>query len=410
MTFEAIILAGGFGTRLSHVLGNVPKPMAPVAGFPFLSYLIRRLEQAGVSHVVLATGHMHDVVASYFGSQYGSVHIDYARETSPLLTGGAIMNAMRLCLTEDVMVLNGDTLFEIDFRQFHSAHCQSNANVSVALRPVEDVARYGAVELSGMYVSHFVEKGRLQGVGLINGGIYIINRAWYTSLVMPEAFSFEKQILEVMSGEMAIHAQVFENYFIDIGIPEDYHRAQKEFPMYFESATDLFLDRDGVLNRLRVGDYVKRCDEFEWLPGAREALALLSRRFRHIFVVTNQQGVSKGLFDVADLESIHRLMLHDVEQSGGRITQIYVCTDRSDSLSPNRKPEIGMALQAVRDYPEVDLHRAVMVGDSLTDMQFAARAGMQAVCVRCGNAMDDRLRDYTDLFYDSLLDFAQHQD
>ncbi|MGN1248014.1 MAG: sugar phosphate nucleotidyltransferase, partial [Paludibacteraceae bacterium] len=143
---EVVILAGGFGTRLSHVLGNVPKPMAPVYGKPFLAYVLSRLEQAGVEHVILATGYLHEVVENYFGNRYSSLRISYSREQQPLWTGGAIMAASQQIKADHFLVLNGDTLFDINFNALCQLHIAHSADISVALRYVEDTARYGAVE------------------------------------------------------------------------------------------------------------------------------------------------------------------------------------------------------------------------------------------------------------------------
>jgi D-glycero-D-manno-heptose 1,7-bisphosphate phosphatase len=140
----------------------------------------------------------------------------------------------------------------------------------------------------------------------------------------------------------------------------------------------LFLDRDGVINRHRPGDYVKTWDEFEFLPGTLQALAGLSTRFRFIFIVTNQRGVSKGLMSEAMLKSIHERMLVEINKSGGRIDKIYYCT-ASSKEDINRKPNPGMALQAKRDFPEIEFTRSVMVGDSDSDIEFGKRLGMKTL-------------------------------
>jgi histidinol-phosphate phosphatase family protein len=140
----------------------------------------------------------------------------------------------------------------------------------------------------------------------------------------------------------------------------------------------LFLDRDGVINRWRDGDYVKRWEEFEFLPGILDALAKWSGCFKHIIIATNQRGVGKGLMSEDDLQSIHRNMLREIENAGGRIDRIYCCTALSDD-DPDRKPNIGMALRAKRDFPDMDFGKSLMIGDSDGDMLFASRAGMTGI-------------------------------
>lgn len=414
MLREAIILAGGFGTRLSHVLGNIPKPMAPVGGRPFLCYQLDRLCDAGIKHVVLTTGYLHEQIESYFRNGYRDMQITFSYESSPLFTGGAILQATQYIHDSNFLVLNGDTLFDINLSAFSEFHAQRHAALSVALREVPDTARYGAVECSGCHIIAFREKSQSSGAGCINGGIYAVNRAWLTSQDLPVKFSFEKDLMQPFAAKQqdasSLQARFrgmrFSDYFIDIGVPDDYYRAQQEFAQLFPADTTLFLDRDGVLNRHLPGDYVRRWDMWEWMPGALEALAMLSKRYQHIILVSNQQGVGKGLMSQADLDAIHANMLRDIQAAGGRIDRIYTCTDLQDSHSAFRKPATGMALQAVKDFPDIRLNQSVMVGDSLTDMQFARNAGMRAVFLTNSKPLPQPVRDYTDLIYPDLHSWA----
>lgn len=374
---EAVILAGGFGTRLSHVVSDVPKPMAPVYGRPFLCYLLDRLADAGIQRVVLATGYMHEVIETYFGTMYRGLEIIYSNEDQPLFTGGAIRQAAEKIQSEDFVVLNGDTLFDIDFQQLYDFHTSHDAHLSIALRRVEDTGRYGAVTCENDRIVAFLEKTESQGAGDINGGIYAIKRTWLLNQSLPTKFSFEKELMQPLAGDPHFYGLSFNDYFIDIGVPEDYFRAQQEFKTLFPQDEFLFLDRDGILNKHLLGDYVRNWSMWEWLPGILEAMPVLAKRFKRIFIVTNQQGVGKGLMTEADLEDVHRHMLADIEAAGGRIDRVYVCTALESEKSPNRKPEIGMALQAQHDFPEVDFHRSVMVGDSKSDELFAQRSRMR---------------------------------
>ena len=377
MLREAIILAGGFGTRLSHVVSDVPKPMAPVYGKPFLTYLLDRLIDAGIRRVILATGYKHECIESYFGPSYRGTEIVYSQETTPLFTGGAIRKAAEQIQSEDFVVLNGDTLFDIDFAKLYDFHTKHHAKLSIALRQVADTSRYGSVTCTNDHIVSFSEKAESVGAGDINGGIYMINRSWLLNQDLPSKFSFEKELMQPMAGDPSCYGLSFNTYFIDIGVPEDYYRAQEEFKSIFPQDEFLFLDRDGILNKHLLGDYVRNWSMWEWLPGVLDAMPLLAKRFRRIFIVTNQQGVGKGLMTQADLDDVHRHMLSDIKAAGGRIDRVYVCTDLESTHSPNRKPEIGMALQAQRDFPEVDFHRSVMVGDSKSDELFAQKSGMR---------------------------------
>ena len=163
----------------------------------------------------------------------------------------------------------------------------------------------------------------------------------------------------------------------------------------------LFLDRDGVINRRLVDDYVKSWEEFEFLPGVLEAIALFARKFQHIFVVTNQQGIGKGLMGEEDLQEIHRRMLDEIQKAGGRIDRIYHCPSLAADQSPRRKPNPGMALQAGEEFPEVDFSKSIMAGDSVSDMEFGRNAGMH--CVFIGSPDD---YPEADAYFDSLAAFA----
>ena len=379
MLREAIILAGGFGTRLSHVVSDVPKPMAPVYGKPFLTYLIDRLIDAGIRRVILATGYKHECIESYFGTSYRGIEIVYSQETTPLFTGGALLQAAQKIQSEDFVVLNGDTLFDIDLQKLYDFHVQNHANLTIALRQVADTSRYGSVTCTNDNIVAFKEKAESIGAGDINGGIYAINREWLMNQNLPTKFSFEKELMQPLAGDPSFYGLRFNNYFIDIGVPEDYYRAQEEFKNLFPQDEFLFLDRDGILNKHLPGDYVRNWNMWEWLPGVLDAMPVLAKHYKRIFIVSNQQGVGKGLMTQADLDDVHRHMLSDIEKAGGRIDKVYVCTDLESAHSPNRKPEIGMALHAQRDFPEVDFHRSVMVGDSKSDELFAQRSRMRFV-------------------------------
>ena len=137
---EAIILAGGFGTRLKHIISDVPKPMAPILGEPFLSFLFRRLKMAGIEHIVLSTGYLHEKIEGFYGNEFEGIRFSYSQETDPLGTGSAMLFGMEKTCADQVLVLNGDTLFDIDFDALYRFHEATNADLSVALRQVEDVA------------------------------------------------------------------------------------------------------------------------------------------------------------------------------------------------------------------------------------------------------------------------------
>lgn len=225
---EAIVLAGGFGTRLRHIVSDVPKPMAPVCGKPFLRYILDDLAGKGVSRVILAVGYKKECIEDYFGGSYAGMELVYSPEDTPLLTGGAIKRAMGLCREESVFVINGDTFFDVDLSAMARAHASTGARLTIATKHLRSFDRYGAVETdeTGRILA-FREKC-FRAEGDINGGVYLTEKA--DILAIPEeTFSFENDFMERRVGEGIMYAFPSAGYFIDIGIPEDYARAQEDF-------------------------------------------------------------------------------------------------------------------------------------------------------------------------------------
>lgn len=226
---EAIVLAGGFGTRLQSVVKDLPKPMADVNGKPFLTYVLDYLIAYNYTHVILSVGYLHEKIEEYFGTQYKALNIQYAVEKEPLGTGGGIAFAMSFCKSNNILVLNGDTLFKADLFSFEQFHTKCNSQLSIVLRHVADTSRYGRVNVNNKgQILSFTEKNKASGDGTINGGIYMINREFLQNLTLPQKFSFEKDLMEKYVSTIPFYALESDGYFIDIGIPEDYERAQKE--------------------------------------------------------------------------------------------------------------------------------------------------------------------------------------
>ena len=225
---KAIVLAGGLGTRLAHVTSDIPKPMAPIASRPFLEYLLDYLIEQGIEKTVLAVSYKWEVIQEYFGFEYRGMSLTYSVEDKPLGTGGAIRLAMESLADDDVVVLNGDTLFHVDLKGMANDHRSSGARLSMALKRVADSGRFGRVEVSADgEVTNFQEKST-GGPGWINGGVYMLNSELFTDFPMPEIFSFEQDLVEPNIYRIQPRAFLSDAYFIDMGIPEDYERAQCE--------------------------------------------------------------------------------------------------------------------------------------------------------------------------------------
>lgn len=223
---EAIVLAGGLGTRLKAVVPDLPKPMAPIRGRPFLAYVLDCLAKNGVRRVVLSTGYRAEAVQAHFGQRYGGVDLAYSIEAHPLGTGGATRRALAQTAGEDVFVVNGDTLMPLDYAAMRDAHRAGGGAITVAVREVADTGRFGRVTLSaGGEIEAFAEKAG-GGPGLINAGVYLLQRALFDGHALPEAFSLETDFLGPRVRELRAAAFLARGWFVDIGIPEEYARAQ----------------------------------------------------------------------------------------------------------------------------------------------------------------------------------------
>jgi len=225
---EAIILAGGLGTRLRQVVQDLPKPLAPVAGRPFLAILLEYLASRGFASVVLSVGYRHELIRAEFGAAFAGLRIRYAVEDKPLGTGGAIRLAARQCDAGEIFVMNGDTYVEVEFDAMRAAHRASGARLSVCTVQVSDVSRYGAVVVEDGRISGFAASGSA-GPGRINAGVYLLAKDLLEGMGLPEAFSFERDVLAPKVRELRPAAFPARGMFIDIGIPADYARAQQIF-------------------------------------------------------------------------------------------------------------------------------------------------------------------------------------
>lgn len=228
---QAIILAGGFGTRLRSLLGDIPKPMAPIHGRPFLAYVLDHLHAQGITQVTLSVHYLREQIQNYFHDTYHGVAINYVVEEKPLGTGGAIKFSLLQTASssaEPMFVLNGDTFLRLDYRAMYKQHKASKALLTMALHEEKNCSRYGAVVTKGKQVIAFQEKGQ-EGAGYINAGVYLVQPDLFSAYPMPEQFSFETDFLFPKIQSLKPQAFVVNDYFIDIGIPEDYARAVMQF-------------------------------------------------------------------------------------------------------------------------------------------------------------------------------------
>lgn len=226
---EAVVLAGGLGTRLRSRVEQGPKAMAGISGRPFLEIILEQLEVAGFDHVVLAVGYERGVIIRHFGETFGGISLSYSEEVTPLGTGGAIKKALNLCKNINAFVLNGDTYAAINFQEMMSVHANNGNSLTLSVTAVPDVTRYGGVHVQDGRAIRFREKGTADAVeGWINAGIYCMNTQFPWGPNDHEVFSFEQDFLSEYVERYHPHVCILQGKFIDIGTPEDFDRAQSE--------------------------------------------------------------------------------------------------------------------------------------------------------------------------------------
>lgn len=225
---EAVVLAGGLGTRLRSVVKEIPKPMAPVAGQPFLKYLLDKLSLNGIKHVILSVGYKHEVIVEEFDYNYAGMELSYAVEETPMGTGGGLKLAFSKIKGDCAFVLNGDTFFNVDFRSLEDTFFTEKTEMCLSLKPMRNFNRYGIVETKGNVVTGFKAKQNCEK-GNINGGVYLVKANVLEKSGLSGRFSFETDYMEVFYKIDTFTSILSDAYFIDIGIPDDYEKAQHDF-------------------------------------------------------------------------------------------------------------------------------------------------------------------------------------
>lgn len=410
---EAIVLAGGFGTRLRPCVDDLPKPLAPINGRPFLTYLLDYLYANGVHRAIISTGYMSEKIEEALGDRYRGMTVEYCREENPLGTGGAIKKALGMCRGKYAAVINGDTFYDVDLSEMQRLHESSGCPITLAAKKLPDVKRSGFLEIKNGRLSGFAEKG-VSGEGLINGGIYFIDKNALDG-IHEEKFSFEKQVLEKLL--MPVRVCESDAYFIDIGIPEEFARANAESGMLKSrrKRKAVFLDRDGTLN-VDTG-HLYRTQDFEFLPDADKAVARMKEKGCLVIVVTNQAGIAKNLYKPEDVDALHgyidSLLLekHAVVADG-----YYYCPHHPDAVleeyravCPCRKPEAGLILKAVSDFEkigiEIDLENSVLAGNRRSDLLAGINAGIKNIILIGSDEPD--AAEIASAHYQSLFELEQ---
>lgn len=387
---QCVILVGGLGTRLGAITQQVPKPLVDVGGKPFLAWVVDEIARHGFEEIVLLSGYraeQFEAMADYIRGL--GLRVIHSVEPAPAGTAGALTYA-RDHLDETFLLMNGDGLFDVNLRDL-ARPLAPEAMVRLALRVMPNADRYGTVTLDGDRITAFLEKQATGLPGLINGGLYAMRRSVLDRIgALP--CSLEQDIFPglVAAGQMS--GAVYDRPFIDIGIPEALAESQTFVPGVARRGA-VFFDRDGVLNE-DIG-YAHRPDQLRWMPGAREAVKRANDAGLFTFVVTNQAGVARGLYDEAAIVAFHQAMQADLWAIGAHMDGFEYCPHHPDfgrdGSAPvdcrRRKPGPGMILDLMARW-SIDPARSLLIGDRETDLAAASAAGIAGHLYQSGSVDD----------------------
>jgi D-glycero-D-manno-heptose 1,7-bisphosphate phosphatase len=371
-----------------------------VGGRPFLDHLLQETARYGLKEILLLAGRFGEqVAAAYDGRVLNGCRLRVMIEPEPLGTAGAIRHAQPL-LADQFLLLNGDSWIDADLTAFACEWVKARRerpaiDAQMLLRWVGDASRFGRVVMNGNQVAAFTEKDPSsagQG-GLINAGIYILSHSVVAAIPGNRTVSLEVDILPslVAQGRVRAVRANESHYFVDIGVPESYARAQTELPAA-RLRPALFLDRDGTLNR--DSGYTHDPRDLEWMPGAREAIAYANAANWYVFVVTNQAGVARGRFPEEATVDFHRAMQEALFGVVGHIDGLEYCPHHPEGRIESyrkdcrrRKPSAGMIDDLLAAWP-IDRARSVLIGDQLTDLDAASIAGIRSIQYTGGSLLD----------------------
>lgn len=407
---QAIIMAGGKGTRLSSVIKDVPKPMALIAGKPLLEYTIQNLKENDIKDIILVVGHLGNIIQEYFqdGQKWG-VNISYFIENNPMGTAGALFELADR-LENNFYLIFGDLFINVNYKKFWEFHEEKEALITLFTHPN-----------SHPYDSDIVvtnDKNRVIGwerknckrvsdyKNLVNAGIYVVNKNVINRFPRQEKIDMEKDIIIPLvinnrDATKKVFAYQSSEYVKDIGTPERLLKVEKDFINGICESRNLknrqkciFLDRDGTINK-HVG-FLRKAEQVELEDTVAEAIKLINESEYLAIVITNQPVVARGECTFDELENIHKKIYTLLGNEGAYIDGLYFCPHHPDSGFEGeikelkveckcRKPKIGMLQMAKKDF-NIDLENSWFVGDTYVDVQTGINGGMRTILLESGDS------------------------
>ena len=408
---KAVIQAGGKGTRISEITGDViPKPMLEISGYPILYHQMMNLKKNGITDITVIIGHLGNVIKDYFGDgkQFG-LNISYVEEDpqKPLGTAGSLY-FLKDKLKENFVFLLADVFIDIDFEKMEQYHISNNADVTLLTHPnghpfdSDLVVEEGGVVKAFDYKSN--DRTTYNYKNLVNAGVMIFSPSIFKYLTELRKYNYEKDIIVPLINEGKVVSYKSSEYAKDMGTPERYRRVQEDYNSGICDAKNLankqkaiFLDRDGTINEY-VG-FLRKEEDFRLIPGVSEAIKKINNSGYLAIVVTNQPVIARGEVTEEGLEEIHKKMETLLGLDGAYIDDIYYCPHHPDKGFEGeipelkiecdcRKPKTGMLEKAAREH-NIDLSSSIMIGDSTLDIKMAENAGMQSVLLKTGQKGED---------------------
>ncbi len=368
---QAVILAGGRGTRMRPLTDTLPKPMVPILGRPFLEYQIEQLRDQGFTRILLLLGYLPHVVQDYFGdgSKWG-VQIEYSVTEPDQLTGSRVSTARHL-IDPCFLLLYCDNYWPFQFDRLWARFCEAGRPALITTYANEDNYSRGCVSLDSDGNVEVFDRLR-QAPNLKEVEIsYAIITDLALELLPADDMLFEEAIYTPLARQHRLAAYVTNHRYYSVGSLDRIPTTEA----FFRRSKTLLLDRDGVLNRKPdQGCYVRNWSEWSWREGALRALRELKKAGYQTIIISNQAGVGRGVMTASDLEGVHQRMMCDVVEAGGKIDAIYCCPHHWEENCECRKPKPGLFYRAQRDF-HLDLTRCAYVGDDERDAAAAAAAG-----------------------------------
>ncbi len=374
---QAVILAGGLGTRMRPLTDTLPKPMIPVQGRPFLEYLVELLKDNGIGEIVLLLGYLPEKVTEYFGdgSKFG-VKIKYDITPVEYDTGARIMHAEPL-FRDRFLLMYCDNYWPLDLAELTAFYENQNVLASVVVFDNRNRMTNNNMLVSpdGFVLKY--DKSRTDpNLSGVDAGFFILDKKVLALAPGGSAdFNFEKEVIPQLVAKKQLAGYMTGHRYYSLGSIDRLPVTEK----FFEPRKIIFLDRDGVINkRPAEADYVKRWEEFTFLPGAIEGLKMLSKNGYEIYVISNQPGIARGVMTLADLDTINANMQQELKKHGVTLAGIYFCPHGWEDNCGCRKPKPGMLLEAANEH-YFDATKAMLIGDDPRDAEAAWAAGAEAI-------------------------------